>query len=156
MTVAKTERESQKKPKTKAKQKPKQKPTLSHDPNPLTMILNESIDFDKVGKMRDARIDDWLVKDSLNLDIDLNLEWRWLNKIDLDGNDLDPDNIDLTGDHLDIGHDYNWMTEIELEYGGTYESQHEHALRKLKQLHASRITDWIDKDKVENMVKLDI
>ena len=132
MAVAKTERESQKKPKTKAKRKPKQKPTLSHDPNPLTMILNESIDFDKVGKMRDAKIEDWLVKESLNLDIDLNLEWRRLNKIDLNGIDLDPDDIDLTSNHLDIGHDYNEMTEIELEYGGTYESQHEHALRKLK------------------------
>merc|ERR1711954_518983 len=56
MAVAKTERESQKKPKTKAKQKPKQKQALSVDPNPLTMILNGSIDFDKVGKVRDAKI----------------------------------------------------------------------------------------------------
>ena len=81
--------------------------------------------------MRDARIDDWLVKSSMPLDMDLDLEWKQLNQIDWNDNDLDLDNIDLTNDHLDIGHGYNRMTEIELGYGGTYVSQHDHALRKL-------------------------
>ena len=144
------------KPKTKAKRKTKQKQTLTNEPNPLTMILNGNIDFDKVSKMRDTKIDDWLVKCSMNPDMDLDLEWRRLNKINWSDIDFDLDNIDLTNDHLDIGHDYNRMIEIELDLGGIDVSQHGHALRKLKRLRASRITDWIVKDKVENMDKLEM
>ena len=105
--AAKTERESQIKPKTKAKRKTKQKSTLINEPNPLTMILNGNIDFEKVSKMRDTKIDDWLVKSNMTLDMNIDLEWRRLNQINWDDIDLDPDNIDLTSDHLDIGHDYN-------------------------------------------------
>merc|ERR1711954_505490 len=116
--LAKTESESQMKTKTKAKRKTKQKQTLTNEPNPLTMILNGNIDFDKVSKMRDTKIDDLLVKYSMNPDMDLDLEWRRLNKINWNDIDLDLDNIDLTNDHLHIGHDYNGMTELELGYGG--------------------------------------
>merc|ERR1711954_251761 len=118
------------------------------------MILNGNIDFEKIKKMRDTRIDDWFAKSNMILDLDLDIEWKRLNQIDWNDNDLDLDldNIDLTKDHLDIGHDFNRM--IELEFGGTYVSQHEHALRKICRMRVSRITDWIDKDR--SMVNMEM
>ena len=153
---AKSEKESQKKPKTKTKRKTKQKPTLSNEPNPLTMVMRESIDFDKMKKMRDAKINDWLLKDNMNFDIDLDLEWRWLNMINLYDNDLDPSNMAMTNDHLDIDFEYNQMTETKLDCGSSNESQHDNALRKLKYMHASCISDWISNDKDKSIVNIEM
>ena len=76
--------------------------------------------------------------------------------INLNDNDLDLDNIDLTNDYPDIGHDYNQMTDIELDCGGTNVSQHEYALRKLKRMRASCISDWISNDKDKTMVNMEM
>ena len=90
---------------------------------------------------------DWLNKDNLTYDVDLNLERKRLNLINLNDNDLNLYKIDLTHDHLDIGLGYNRMTDTELDCGSNNESQHDNALRKLKHMHASGISDWISNDK---------
>ena len=65
------------KPKSKNKPKSKQVPKLG--PNPLILVMNDKIDFDKTRMMRDTTIKELFAKHDLKFD----LEWKRLNRMDI-------------------------------------------------------------------------
>merc|ERR1711954_398814 len=80
---AKSETEIEHKPKTKTKNKPKSKPIPKEGPNPLIMVMNDTVDFDKTKMMHNATISQLFAKHDMYFDA----EWKRLNKIDLNIDD---------------------------------------------------------------------
>merc|ERR1712081_70931 len=74
---AKAEAELGQKPKTKTKNKPKSKPVPKVGPNPLILVMNDKIDFDKTKLMRDTTINELFAKHDLKFDTG----WKHLYKI---------------------------------------------------------------------------
>ena len=84
------------------------------------------------------------------------MEWKRLNIINLYDNDLDPSTMALTNDHIDFDIECDLMNKIKIDYVGINESQHDIAWRKLKNMHASRISDWLINDKNKSMVNMEM
>ena len=127
---AKAEAELGQKPKTKTRNKPKSKSVPKKGPNPLILVMNDKVDFDKTRMMRNATINELFAKH----DMHLNAEWKRLNKIDLTDDDnflnmnpivnVNMDNMDMDSrlNNL-VKHDIDRLKlkfDIDLEIG----SQH--------------------------------
>ena len=119
---AKAEAELGQKPKTWTKTKPKSKQVPKDGPNPLIMVMNEDIDFDRAMKMRECKITELFARQDLEFDI----EWRHLNMInnitDTTRNDLSTelkqvnetnmDTLNMNNDmNIENGHDLELDTE---------------------------------------------
>merc|ERR1711954_219263 len=74
---AKAEAELGQKPKPKTQNKPKSKQVPKVGPNPLILVMNDKIDFDKTRLMCDTTINELFAKHDLTFDN----EWKPLNNI---------------------------------------------------------------------------
>ena len=111
---AKAEAELGQKPKTRTKTKPKSKQVPTEGPNPLIMVMNEDIDFDRTMKMRDCKITELFARQDLEFDI----KWRCLNMInninDTIRNDLSTELEQVSETNMDT---LNMNIDIDIEDG---------------------------------------